>query len=91
MVPRRSRARVLEQVLNDLKTRGVRDILIACVDGLGGFPDAIEAIFPRTIVQTFGASREQVARGLKAIYTAIDADIAWGARALRGGVGSGFR
>ena len=40
------------QVLNDLKTRGVRDILIACVDGLSGFPDAIEAIFPKTTVQT---------------------------------------
>jgi putative transposase len=33
------------QVLADLKTRGVQDILIACVDGLTGFPDAIEAIF----------------------------------------------
>ncbi len=40
------------QVLNDLKTRGVRDILICCVDGLTGFPAAIEAIFPRTTVQT---------------------------------------
>ncbi len=35
------------QVLNDLKQRGVRDILIACVDGLAGFPEAIEAIFRR--------------------------------------------
>jgi putative transposase len=40
------------QVLNDLKTRGVRDILICCVDGLTGFPETIEAIFPRTTVQT---------------------------------------
>ena len=40
------------QVLNDLKTRGVRDILICCVDGLTGFPEAIEAIFPLTTVQT---------------------------------------
>ena len=40
------------QVLTDLKQRGVRDILIACVDGLTGFPDAIEAIFPKTTVQT---------------------------------------
>jgi len=75
------------QVLNDLKTRGVRDILIACVDGLTGFPDAIEAIFPKTTVQTcivhlIRASlryvprreREQVARDLKPIYTAKDAD-----------------
>ncbi len=75
------------QVLNDLKTRGVQDILIACVDGLTGFPDAIEAIFPKTTVQTcivhlIRASlkyvprreREQVARDLKPIYTAKDAD-----------------
>ena len=40
------------QVLTELKTRGVRDILIACVDGLTGFPDAIEAVFPKTTVQT---------------------------------------
>src|SRR5487761_1436650 len=40
------------QVLSDLKQRGVQDILIACVDGLTGFPDAIEAIFPKTTVQT---------------------------------------
>ena len=40
------------QVLTDLKQRGVRDILICCVDGLQGFPEAIEAVFPQTIVQT---------------------------------------
>ena len=75
------------QVLTDLKQRGVKDILIACVDGLSGFPDAIEAIFPKTTVQTcivhlIRASlkyvprreREQVARDLKPIYNAIDAD-----------------
>ena len=75
------------QVLNDLKTRGVQDILIACVDGLTGFPDAIEAVFPKTTVQTcivhlIRASlkyvprreREQVARDLKPIYTAVDAE-----------------
>jgi putative transposase len=38
------------QVLTDLKQRGVQDILIACVDGLKGFPEAIEAIFPATTV-----------------------------------------
>jgi len=91
------------QVLQDLKTRGVRDILICCVDGLTGFPDAIEAIFPKTTVQTCivhlirtslkyvpRREREQVARDLKPIYTALDADAAqaelelfdekWGAR-----------
>jgi putative transposase len=38
-------------VLNDLKGRGVKDILIACVDGLKGFPEAIENAFPQTLVQ----------------------------------------
>lgn len=38
-------------VLTDLETRGVEDILIACVDGLPGFSEAIEAIFPQTLVQ----------------------------------------
>ena len=38
-------------VLNDLKARGVEDILIACIDGLKGFPEAIQAAFPHTEVQ----------------------------------------
>src|SRR3954466_8527708 len=40
------------KVMNDLKTRGVNDILIAVVDGLKGFPEAIGAVFPLTTVQT---------------------------------------
>jgi transposase-like protein len=40
-----------QSVLTDLKARGVKDILIACVDGLKGFPEAIETIFPHTMVQ----------------------------------------
>jgi putative transposase len=91
------------QVLSELKHRGVRDILICCVDGLKGFPEAIEAIFPKTTVQTcivhlIRASlryvprreRERVAKDLKPIYTAINAEAAhqelerfdekWGAR-----------
>jgi putative transposase len=39
------------QVLTDLQNRGVKDILIACVDGLKGFPEAIEAMFPQADVQ----------------------------------------
>ena len=39
------------QVVTELKNRGVADIFIACVDGLKGFPDAIEAVFPKTAVQ----------------------------------------
>jgi putative transposase len=77
------------QVLTELKQRGVRDVLIACVDGLKGFPDAIEAVFPRAWGQTCivhlirhslrfvpRREREQVARALKPIYTAADADAA---------------
>src|SRR5690348_2853116 len=78
------------QVLAELKQRGVRDVLICCVDGLTGFPEAIEAIFPATTAQTcivhlirrslrYVPRREydQVARDLKPIYTAVDADAAW--------------
>jgi putative transposase len=74
-------------VLNDLKRRGVEDVLIACVDGLKGFPDAIEAVFPLAWVQTcivhlIRASlryvnyrdRKKVASALRPIYTAAHAD-----------------
>jgi len=40
------------KVISELKNRGVQDILIACCDGLKGFPQAIEAVFPNTVVQT---------------------------------------
>ena len=76
-------------VLNELKQRGVRDVLVCCVDGLKGFPEAIEAVFPHTWVQTCivhlirqslrfvpDKHRRQVAKELKPIYTAIDADAA---------------
>jgi putative transposase len=75
------------QVLTDLKQRGVNDILIACVDGLKGFPEATEAVFPATTVQTCivhlirhslkyvpRRQYEQVAKDLRPIYTAVDAD-----------------
>jgi len=71
------------QVLTDLKNRGVRDIFIACVDGLTGFPEAIEAAFPKTEVQLCIVHqvrnslkyvswkwRKEVAEDLKLIYTA---------------------
>ena len=38
-------------VLTDLKNRGVKDLLIACIDGLKGFPEAINSIFPSTEIQ----------------------------------------
>ena len=39
------------QVVTELKERGVQDILIACVDGLKGFPEAIQAVYPKTLIQ----------------------------------------
>jgi putative transposase len=74
-------------VLNDLQRRGVADVLIACVDGLTGFPDAIAAVFPQAWVQTcivhqIRASlryvnykdRRALAKDLRPIYTAANAD-----------------
>jgi len=76
-------------VLNDLRRRGVSDVLIACVDGLKGFPEAIEATFPHAWVQTcvvhlIRASLryvnyrdlKKVAGALRPIYTAANADAA---------------
>jgi putative transposase len=76
-------------VLNDLHRRGVADVLIACVDGLKGFPEAIEAVFPQAWVQTcivhqIRASlryvnyrdRRVLARDLRPVYTAPNADAA---------------
>jgi putative transposase len=77
-------------VLNDLRQRSVQDVLICCVDGLAGFPEAIEAVFPKAWVQTcivhqIRASmryvayrdRKAVARDLKPVYRAVNADAAW--------------
>jgi putative transposase len=77
------------QVLTDLKQRGVRDILICCVDGLKGFPEAIEAVFPATTVQTCivhlirhslryvpRRQYDAVVKDLKPIYTANNPDTA---------------
>lgn len=74
------------RVMNELKTRGVQDILIAVVDGLKGFPEAITATFPQTTVQTCivhlirhsmsfvsWKDRKALAKALKAIYRAKDA------------------
>ena len=75
------------QVLSELKRRGVQDILICCVDRLKGFPEAIEAIFPATTVQTCSVhlirqslryvprrQYDQVTKDLRPIYTAADVD-----------------
>jgi len=39
-------------VLADLKSRGVKDMLIACIDNLNGFPEAISSIYPQTVIQS---------------------------------------
>jgi putative transposase len=74
------------QVLTELRNRGVKDVFIACVDGLKGFPQAIETVFPQAqvqlcIVHLVRASlnyvnwkeRKEVAQDLKAIYRAAAA------------------
>ena len=52
-------------VLTDLNNRGLQDILIACVDGLTGFPEAINAIFPQTEVQLRAPVIHQIRTSLK--------------------------
>ena len=77
------------RVMNEMKNRGVEDILLAVVDGLKGFPEAIVAVFPEATVQTcivhllrhsldFTSykDRKAVATALKDIYRAVDADAA---------------
>lgn len=76
-------------VLTDLKARGMKDILIACIDNLKGFPEAINNIFPETIIQTcivhqirnsmkYVASKDQkeFMKDLKPVYQAPNLDTA---------------
>ena len=75
------------QVVTELRNRGVQDIFIACVDGLKGFPEAIEAVFPKAVVQlcivhmvrhslnyVSWKRRKDVAADLRRIYTAATAE-----------------
>ena len=75
------------QVVTELRNRGVQDIFIACVDGLKGFPEAIEAVYPKTAVQlclvhmvrhslnyVSWKLRKAVAADLKTIYAAATMD-----------------
>ena len=76
-------------VLTDLQNRGVRDVLIACVDGLTGFPDAINSVFPNTDVQLCvvhqirnsvkyvgSKSRKEFLADLRCVYAALTRDAA---------------
>ena len=75
------------QVVTELRNRGVQDIFIACADGLKGFPDAIEAVFPKAVVQlcivhmvrhslnyVSWKRRKEVAADLRRIYTSATAE-----------------
>ncbi len=77
------------KVMTEIKNRGTQDVLIAVVDGLKGFPEAIEAVFPEAIVQTcivhlirysmqFASwkERKSIAAALKPIYRAETAELA---------------
>ena len=77
------------KVFNDLRTRGVNDILIAVTDGLSGMPAALEAVFPRTTLQTCivhlirnsldyasWKDRKALAKALRPIYAASSAEAA---------------
>jgi len=79
------------KVFNDLKTRGVNDILIAVTDGLKGMPEALGAVFPATTLQTCivhlirnsldyasWKDRKVLAAAIKPIYTAANAEAAQG-------------
>src|SRR6266496_2432948 len=77
------------KILTEIKNRGVEDILILCCDGLKGFPEAIEAVFPKTTIQTCivhmirnsirlvsWKDRKHVVAALKPIYGAQTEDLA---------------
>ena len=77
------------KVMNELKARGVNDVLIAVVDGLKGFPEAITSVYPQTIVQTCivhlirnslafvsWKDRKAILPAIKAIYRAESAEMA---------------
>lgn len=77
------------RVINELKARGVNDILIAVVDGLKGFPEAITSVYPQALVQTCivhlirnslafvsWKDRKAILPAIKAIYRADNADMA---------------
>ncbi len=82
-------ARFWTGVMTELRNRGVKDVLFVCTDGLSGFPEAIDAVFPQAVNQTCivhlvrqslrylsWRERKRCAGELRRIYTAADADAA---------------
>jgi putative transposase len=76
-------AKFWQKIMTDLRNRGLRDILVACCDGLTGLPDAIHSAFPETVVQTCVVhvirnamkfvsyqDRKKLATAMRVIYTA---------------------
>jgi len=85
-------AKFWSSILTELRQRGVQDILVACCDGLKGFPEAIRAQFPETVVQTClvhmvrntlhqvsWSEMKDLAKDLRSIYTASTEVQAWDA------------
>ena len=83
-------AKQLAGILNNLKNRGVKDILVLCADGLSGLKEAIAAIYPmvefqrciehmirNTVAFVSYKDRRELCKDLKLIYTAVDADSAY--------------
>ena len=83
-IEREEGAKFWLKVITELQNRGVKDVFIACVDGLKGFPEAIETVYPKTQVQlcivhmvrnslryVSWKERKAVASDLKAIYKAV--------------------
>jgi len=82
-------ARFWTSVMTELRNRGVKDVLFVCTDGLTGFPEAIDAVFPQAVNQTCVVhlvrqslrylswkERKSCAAELRRLYTAADADAA---------------
>lgn len=78
-------------VLTDLQNRGVEDILIACIDGLKGFPEAIQSVYPNTAVQLCvvhqirnsikyvgSKNQKEFLKDLKCVYQAVNKESAVG-------------
>lgn len=82
-------AKFWQKIVNDLRNRGVRDVLIACCDGLTGLPETIRSAFPDVVVQTCvvrvirnamkfvsSSDRKRLCTAMRAIYTAPNVDAA---------------
>ena len=86
-IDREEGAKFWLKVITELRNRGLKDILIACIDGLKGFPEAIESVFPHTQIQlcivhmvrnslrfVSYKDRKQIAADLKNVYRAVTED-----------------